>query len=74
MLAKGILSGVTGHRAHFIQNDDVETPKQRVRQKLEKNSPTDYLNKHTLPFLVQRSFGLVHHTHMTHFTTRLKAT
>ncbi|HAV5941843.1 TPA: transcriptional regulator [Acinetobacter baumannii] len=26
MLAKGILSGVTGHRAHFIQNDDVETP------------------------------------------------
>ncbi|WP_336007392.1 phage terminase large subunit [Acinetobacter nosocomialis] len=27
MLAKGILSGVTGHRAHFIQNDDVETPK-----------------------------------------------
>ncbi|MFS1586867.1 phage terminase large subunit [Acinetobacter radioresistens] len=27
MLSKGILSGVTGHRAHFIQNDDVETPK-----------------------------------------------
>ncbi|OEY96046.1 transcriptional regulator [Acinetobacter proteolyticus] len=26
MLSKGILSGVTGHRAHFIQNDDVETP------------------------------------------------
>ena len=26
-VAKGILSGVTGHRAHFIQNDDVETPK-----------------------------------------------
>lgn len=27
MLSKGILSGVTGHRANFIQNDDVETPK-----------------------------------------------
>lgn len=27
MLSKGILSGVTGHRATFIQNDDVETPK-----------------------------------------------
>ncbi|MGS0705060.1 phage terminase large subunit [Acinetobacter sp. ANC 3781] len=27
MLSKGILSGVTGHRAGFIQNDDVETPK-----------------------------------------------
>ena len=26
MLSKGILSGVTGHRAHFLQNDDVETP------------------------------------------------
>lgn len=26
MLAKGILSGVTGHRAHLIENDDVETP------------------------------------------------
>lgn len=33
MLAKGILSGVTGHRAHFIQNDDVETPKTTANPK-----------------------------------------
>ena len=32
MLAKGILSGVTGHRAHFIQNDDVETPQTTANQ------------------------------------------
>lgn len=38
MYSKGILSGVTGHRATLIENDDVETPKttgtQDAREKL----------------------------------------